>query len=75
MNIIQRYIFAWRARKAIKQAALLSSMDGCRYMVLNIQGRPRAIAQANVKALIKRHVFPKGTTIDDLRRKALFITK
>lgn len=75
MNIIQRYIFAYRVRKTIKQANELRNMDGKRYMVLYIKGRPRVIAQANVKALIKRHVFPKGTSIDDIRRKALFITK
>lgn len=62
-------------RKAIRRATNLSKADGKRYMVLNIQGKPHVIPQAKVRALIKRHVFRKGTTIDDIRRKALFITK
>lgn len=78
MEIIKRirlYIFAWQTRRAIKKAIHYSQLDGRRYMVLNIQGRPRVIAQANVKALIKRHTFRKGMTIDDIRRRALFITR
>lgn len=75
MNTIQRIIFLFRARLAVRKAVRLNRADGRRYMVLNIQGRPRLIAQQNVRTLIRRHVFRKGITIADIRRRALFITK
>lgn len=74
MNFFQRLIFSIRTRRAIKDAVALSKA-GKRYLVLNVKGRPQVIAQTTIRTLIRQHVFRKGTTLNDIRRKALFITK
>ena len=75
MNFFQRLIFSIRTRWAIKDAVALSKGSGKRYLVLNVKGRPQVIAQTTIRTLIRQHLFRKGTTLNDIRRKALFITK
>lgn len=75
MNKIQLFVFYIRLRLATRKAVELNRIDGKRYLVINIQGRPRVIAQKDLRKLIRQHVFVKGTTIEDIRQRALFITK
>jgi hypothetical protein len=75
INLIKRYLWAWRVKRAVKQANRAADITGLRYYVIYINGRLRVVPKQNIKALIRRHRFAKGTTIDDIERRAIYSTK
>jgi hypothetical protein len=74
-QIIKRRIYAAKVKKAIGIATGLSKKDGRKYIVLYVKGSPRVYAKADLQLMIKQRVFKKGTCIQDLEKRALFITK
>ena len=60
--------------KEIKKAKKLSQLHGCKYLVINWQGKPRAIPKWLIKKRIAMHKFAKGTTIQDFEKNAMYIT-
>jgi hypothetical protein len=75
INLFKRYLFAWRFKRAVKQANDAAALTGLRYYVIYINGKLRVVPKQNIKALIHRHRFRKGTTVDDIERRALYSTK
>lgn len=43
-------------------------------MVLMVAGVPKVYSKQELKSLIQRHTFKKGTTIQDLERRAIIVT-
>ena len=72
---IKLYILGWQYRRAIRKAARLSAQTGLRYYVLNIDGHIRVAAKQAIKEMVRRRRFRKGVTVEDIERRALFITK
>jgi hypothetical protein len=68
---------AKRMLKAIEWATLLAQKTGYRYIVLNIRGRYVVKPKRVLKHLIncKGKHFVRGTTVQDLEREAVFISK
>ena len=64
IQLIKRMIFAWRYKRAVARACKYAKLYGRKYYVLYMGGK-----------LIHRHRFRKGTTIRDIEKMALFITK
>jgi hypothetical protein len=75
IRYIKRRMLALKVKKAIDVASDLSKKDGRKYMVLFVKGVPRVYAKAELRLLIRKGVFKKGTRIQDLERIAVFITK
>ena len=67
IQLIKRMIFAWRYKRAVARACKYAKLYGRKYYVLYMGG--------NICELIHRHRFRKGTTIRDIEKMALFITK
>ena len=60
-----------RQARACKYAKLY----GRKYYVLYMGGKLKVVPKRNICELIHRHRFRKGTTIRDIEKMALFITK
>jgi hypothetical protein len=65
----------WRLEQKVKQANRLSKLENRRYIVTNINGKPRCIAKKTMKEAVKRRRFRKGVTIQDIELHAYYITK
>lgn len=72
---IKRCIFAWKYRRAVREAKKLAGLFGVRYYVIYLNGRIKVVPKQTIKELIKRKRFRKGVTVDDIEKMALFITQ
>lgn len=52
----------------------LSEVSKRKYIVLMVAGVPKVYSKQELKNLIQRRVFKKGTTIQDLEKRAILIT-
>jgi hypothetical protein len=75
VQFIKRLIFAWEYKRAVKKAAKLANLTGLRYFVVYMNGRLKVAPKKTFKQLIAQKRFRKGTTIHDIEKAALFITK
>lgn len=74
-QLIKRMIFAWRYKRAVKQADKYSKLYGMKYYVLYMGGKIKVIPKRNICELIHRRRFRKRTTIQQIEKMALFVTK
>ena len=75
IQLIRRIIFAWKYRHAVIKAVKLAGLTGMRYFVIYLNGSLKVVPKKTIKELVARHRFRKGVTVDDIERRALFITK
>ena len=75
IQFIKRVIFAWKYKRAVKKANELAGLTGLRYYVVILNGSLKVAPRKAFKELIARRRFRKGTTIQDIEKSALFITK
>lgn len=75
IQLIKRTIFAWRYRRAVRQADKYSTLYGMKYYVLYMDGKLKVVPKRNVCELIRLRKFKKGTTIQKIEKMALFVTK
>lgn len=75
MKFIKRLIFAWKYKRAVKKAAKLAELTGLKYFVVYMNGSLKVAPKKTFKQLIAQRRFRKGTTIQDIEKSALFITK
>ena len=75
IHYIKRIIFAWKYKRAVKKANELAGLAGLRYYVVILNGSLKVAPRKVFKELIARRRFRKGTTIHDIERAALFITR
>lgn len=71
---IRRAIFAWRFRRAVRQAKDLASLFGMKYYVIVLNGSLKVVPKSALKELVRRRRFRKGVTLADIEKRALFIT-
>ncbi len=72
---IKKLIFAWKYKRAIKEAITLANATGLKYYVVYLNGGLKVAPKKAFKELIAKHRFNKGTTIQDIEKRALFVTK
>lgn len=75
MKLIKRIIFAWKYKRSIRKAKRLSKLTGLKYYVILLNGGLRVVPKKTIKELISKKRFRKGTTVQDIEKRALFITK
>lgn len=75
IELIKRIIFAWRYKRAVRKAKQLAELTGLRYWVIYLNGDLKVVPQKAIKEWVKNHRFRKGVTVDDIEKRALFITK
>lgn len=72
---IKNYIFAWKYRRAVREAKKLAGLFGMKYYVISLNGDLKVVPKQTIKELVRRKRFRKGVTVDDIEKKALFITQ
>ena len=72
---IKQVVFARKYRRAVRQAKELAELTGLRYWVIYLNGGLKVVPQKAIKELVKNRRFRKGVTVDDIEKRALFITK
>ncbi len=72
---IRHCIFAWKYRRAVRQAKKLAGLFGMKYYVIALNGNIKVVPKQTIKELVRRKRFRKGVTVDDIEKKALFITR
>ena len=70
-NLIKTLLMQWR----IRRAEYLARLTGYKYYVIYIRGRFKVISKVEAKRLIKTKFFIKGTTIEQIEKKAVYTTK
>lgn len=74
IKLFKEIILNYRVKRAIKMAKELSQVSRRKYVVLMVAGIPKVYSKQELKSLIARRVFKKGTTIQDLEKRAIIIT-
>lgn len=73
-RMIREMVFAWRYRRAVRKAKELAELFGMKYYVILLDGRLKVVPKRTVKELVRAHRFRKGVTVEDIERRALFVT-
>ncbi len=73
-QFIKDFILNYRIRRAIRLADELSKASRRKYLVLLVAGVPKVYSKQELKTMIRSRRFRKGTTIQDLEKKAILIT-
>jgi len=74
INRIKGWFLRKRTERLIKRAKKLHELTGYKYMVVFAAGRLTVVSKRTIKEMIKRKVFSKGTTVQDIEKKAIYIT-
>lgn len=72
-QLLQRILFAWRYKRAIRKAQKLADLFGLKYYVIYLNGGIKVVPKRTIKQLIHQHRFRRGVRIQDIERRALFI--
>jgi len=75
IQLIRDLIFGWRYERAVKKAVKVQGLTGRKQFVIMYKGRPVVISKRKIRTLVATHYFAKGMTVQDIERKALFVTK
>lgn len=73
-QFIKDFILNYRIKRAIRLADELSKASRRKYLVLLVAGVPKVYSKQELKTMIRSRKFRKGTTIQDLEKKAILIT-
>lgn len=73
-QFIKDFILNYRIRRAIRLADELSKASRRKYLVLLVAGVPKVYSKQELKTMLRSRRFRKGTTIQDLEKKAILIT-
>lgn len=74
IQFIKDIILNYRIRRAIRLAGELSAASKRKYLVLMVAGVPKVYSKQELKKMIARRKFRKGTTIQDIEKRAILIT-
>lgn len=73
-QFIKDIILNFRIRRAIRLAKELSQASKRKYLVLLVAGVPKVYSKQELKKMIAQRKFRKGTTIQELEKRAILIT-
>ncbi len=75
IKLIKDIIFGWRYKHAVRKAVEFQRLTGRKQFVIMYDGKPVVVSKKKIRNLVSTHYFRKGTTVQDIERRALFITK
>lgn len=73
-QFIKDFILNYRIKRAIRLADELSKASRRKCLVLLVAGVPKVFSKQELKKMIAQRKFRKGTTIQDLEKRAILIT-
>lgn len=74
-RLIKDCIWAARYKKAVRKAKKMADLFDMTYFVLLMDGKLKVVPEKTIKDLISRRRFKRGTTIQDIEKRALFVAK
>ena len=74
MNIIQKIIFNWRYKRAVRKADKLHKSTKRKILVVVLNGKPVVLSKRKVRTLIATRYFRRGTTVRDIEDRAIYTT-
>lgn len=74
-RLIKDCIWAARYKKAVRKAKKMAYLFDMTYFVLLMDGKLKVVPKKTIKDLISRRRFKRGTTIQDIEKRALFVAK
>ena len=75
IQLIKDIINAWRYKRAIRKAVKLQKLTGRKYFVLVVNGKLKVVAKQDIKMMVATRQFRKGVKVQDIEKRALFVTK
>ncbi len=75
IQLIKDIIFGWRYKRAVKKALKVQSLTGRKQFVIMYNGKPVVVSKRKIRSLVSTHYFRKGLTVQDIEKRALFVTK
>ncbi len=75
IQLIKDIIFGWRYKRAVKKALKVQSLTGRKQFVIMYNGKPVVVSKRKIRSLVSTHYFRKGVTVQDIEKRALFVTK
>ena len=75
IQLIRDLIFGWRYKRAVKKAVEVQRLTGRKQFVVVYNNKPVVISKRKIRTLVATHYFAKGLTVQDIEKKALFVTK
>ena len=73
-KIIKELIFGFRFKRAVKKADRFHHITHRKYMVLVINHQLEVLSKQELKKFVANGIFRKGTTVQDIEQKALYVT-
>ena len=74
IQLIKDLIFGFRFKRAVKKADRFHHITHRKYMVLVVNKRLTVLSKKEVRQFVANGIFRKGTTVEDIERRALYIT-
>ena len=74
IKLIKDLIFGWRYKKAVRKAIKVQHITGCKQFVIMYKGRPGVVSKQKIRSLVATRYFTKGVKVQDIERRALFVT-
>ena len=74
LKLIKDIIFGFRFKRAVKKADRLHHITHRKYMVLVINRKLEVLSKKEIKKFVSNGIFRKGTTVQDIEQKALYVT-
>lgn len=72
---IKRLIWGIRFKSKVREANKLAELFNMKYFVIMMNGSLKVVPKKALKELIAKRRFKSGTTIHDIEKHALYITK
>ena len=75
IQLIKDLYNAWRYKRAVKKAVELQKLTGRKYFVLVVNGKLKVVAKKDIRTIVATRQFKKGVEVEDIEKRALFVTK
>lgn len=72
---IKRLIWGIQFKSKVREANKLAELFNMKYFVIMMNGSLKVVPKKALKELIAKRRFKSGTTIHDIEKHALYITK
>lgn len=74
LQLIKDLIFGFRFKRAVKKADRLHHLTHRKYMVLVINHKLEVLSKQELRKFVANGIFRKGTTVQNIEQKALYVT-
>jgi hypothetical protein len=75
LSLIKRYIWAVRYKSAVRKANRMAALFKMTYFVIMLDGRLKVVPKKTLKTLVATRRFRRGTTIQDIEKRALYVAR